>query len=232
VSNVFGYVPWGGRRASPAGSGLVLDALNSFQDAIYRLGFLNPAEITSVSWTTEAELFQFADEALKKIAYSSGVFLTVDSSITAVAGTAAYALPATHVFTVAATLMLGGGVLQLLRPTPVRDLWALDANWSTSTGTAARFSLDAGAVGTITLYPNPIAGGTLAQVCQEFPATLTPAASTVALPTPLQDYVSYAMLAGARGKESDAQMTDMAAHYQQRCALYEQVIDHLFGPGQ
>jgi hypothetical protein len=136
--NQWGRGPWGGREPGAAPSATALDTLASFNDVWYRLGFLGANEIASTSWATEAELFQFADEAAKKIAYASGVFMLVDTSITVVAATAVYAEPASHVFTVAATIILAGGALQLLRPTPVRDLWALDATWSTTTGNATR----------------------------------------------------------------------------------------------
>jgi hypothetical protein len=92
--------------------------------------------------------------------------------------------------------------------------------------------MDAGSVGTVTLYPNPLTGGTVTQVCQEFPAAIVLGASAVLLPTVLGDYFTYAMLAGARGKESEAAMPEMAGHFEQRMKLYEQVIEHLWGPGQ
>jgi hypothetical protein len=226
-ANRWGTGEWGA-SAPTAGSGQVLDAALSLTDAIYRLGFMSAQEVTSVSWVTAAELYQWADEAAKELAYAAGVFLTYDVSITTAEGEGSYALPATHVFTVAA--WLGS---RPLRITAVRDLWALDATWPTTAGNATRCSFDAGGVGTVTLYPNPVSGGdTLGQVCQELQATLAAGSSTIALPTVLQDYFTYAMLAGARGKESEAAMPEMAAHYAERLKLYERVIEHLWGPGQ
>jgi len=218
----------------PQGTGAGgLDVQQSLNDVAYRLGFanLNDLAMDAESWITVAELFQFADDAVKKLAYAHGVFLVLDVTITVTPGTAVYNLPATHVFTVLAWLVTVSGV-QLLRPTPVRSLWSLDANWPTTSGNAVRCSLDAGQVGTITLYPNPLTGGTLNQVCQEMPAAVAQGASALALPTVLVDFFSYAMLAGARGKESESAMPEMANHFKQRCDLYEQVIGHLWGPGQ
>jgi hypothetical protein len=206
----------------------MVDAAHCIADLWYRLGFLSQADIdASGTWVTSVELYQWADEAAKLIAYKSGVFLTFDASIAATSGTAVYELPATHVFTMAAWF----GTTQL-RLTPVRELWALDGTWPTTSGAPNRCSMDAGSVGTITLYPNPAAGGTVSQVCNEYPATIASASSTVALPTVLQDYLSYAMMAGARGKESDAAMPEMADHFAERCGLYEQIIEHLYGTGQ
>jgi hypothetical protein len=205
-----------------------LDVRNALLDAVYRLGLQDLTDlVASGCWVTVAELYQWADEAAKQLSYKAGVFVVNDSSITVVAGTAAYSLPATHVFTVAAWL----GTTPL-RVTPVRELWALDATWPASTGPASRVSIDAGCVGTITVYPKPTAGGTLSQVCQEFPSAIVEGSTTVALPRVLEDYFTYAMLAGARGKESDAAMPEMAKHFRERMGLYEQVMEHLWGPGQ
>ncbi len=212
----------------PQGGPGPLDIQASLNDAINRLGFANAGELNaSTSWISGAELYQFADDAAKRLAYESGLFLTYDASIVVSGGTPVYNLPNTHIFTLQA--WLGS---QQLRLTPVRDLFALDATWSAATGPSKRCSLDAGSVGTITLYPNPTSNGTLAQICQEFAATIQAGQTTINLPGVLQDYFTYAMLAGARGKESDHRMGEMAAHFQARCDLYEQVTDHLYGPGQ
>lgn len=211
----------------PQGGAQGLELQVSLNDVVYRLGLASGAELSAPNcWVGSGELFQYADDAAKRLAYLSGVFLAWDASITVIASTATYNLPASHVFTVAAWLGTTG-----LRITPVRDLWALDGNWPATTGPATRCSLDAGAVGILTLYPNPTAGGTLGQVCQEFPPTIQAGNSALALSPILQDYFSYAMLAGARGRESDYAQPEMAEHYRQRMALYEQIIHDLWGPG-
>jgi hypothetical protein len=221
-----------------ASANYTLDVSKSLADVAYRLGFASLSDLISdaEAYTNVAELYQFADDGAKKIAYESGVFQNYDTSVSVTPGTAVYALPATHVFTVLAVLIDGTtGAPQLLRPTAVRNLWALDANWPTTTGSPNRCSLDAGGVGTITLYPVPIAGsgGTLGQVCQEFPSPgISQGFTLVPLSVVLQDYFSYCMLAGARGKESEAAMPDMAAHFQSRCDLYGQIVEHLWGAGQ
>jgi len=220
-------IPQGPAGTGPPPTVSGLDVAASLADVIYRLGFQGLNDFGAEPWVSTDELYQFADEAAKKIAYQSGVFLTLDASITVTPGTAVYELPATHVYTLAAAL--GNAPLRI---TPVRDLWALDANWAATSGPSTRCSFDAGSVGTISLYPSPTAGGSLNQVCQEFPPQVQAGASAIALPTVLQDFLSYAMLAGARGKESEAAMPEMAAHFAERCALYEQIIEHLWGAGQ
>jgi hypothetical protein len=229
---LWGGTLWGQGLTGLIGNPLVLDVTNSLADVWYRLGFASASDLGPTSWVTPAELYQFADDASKKVAYGAGVLITVDTSITVTSGTASYSLPTAHVFTLLAALVPASGTPQLLRLTPVRDLWALDANWPTTMGNAQRASMDAAAVGYITLYPSPIAGGTLEQVCQEYAQTLTGGASTLPLPTVLEDWFSYEMLAGARGKESEAAMPEMAAHFQSRCDLYHQIATKYWGPGQ
>lgn len=233
-TNRWGTVEWGA-SAPNAGSGLTLDVANCLLDVIYRLGFAAANELTSTSWVTTAELYQFADDAEKKLSYEAGLFIVYDASVAVSAGTAVYNLPATHVFTLVAAVIDVSGI-HLLRASTVGELWALDATWEATNCAAGqaptRSSLDAGAVGTLTLYPIPSVDGTLGQICQEFPGTVEQGQSMLPLPTVLQDYFSYRMLAGARGKESDHAMPEMAAHFQQRCELYEQIGEHLWGPGQ
>lgn len=226
----WGTAPWGTSPASP-GNGLTLDVTLAFLDVIYRLGFTGLADVVSTAWVTRAELYQFGDDAAKGLSYSAGVFITYDGTVAIVGGTALYTLPAALVYVVAAALVYASDV-QLLRITSVGELWALDALWSTATGSPTRASLDAGGPGTATLYPQPLAAATLGLVCQEYPATVTAAASTLPLPSVMQDYFSYAMLAGARGKESDAAMPEMAGHARERMKLYEAIAQDLWGRGQ
>ena len=210
----------------------MIDVANSVADVWFRLGFLDYFELgTNDYWVTLTELYQFADDAAKKLAYEVGVFPVVDASITVAPGTALYTLPAAHVFTVLAWLAYAGLPIQFLRLSTVGQLFALDATWAATSGVPVRASLDAGSVGTITLYPNPIAAATLNQICQEFPAVAV-GTSTLALSPVMQDVFTYAILAGARGKESDMRTEEMANHFIQRVELYRQVADKLWGPGQ
>jgi hypothetical protein len=213
----------------------MVDALNSLNDAIYRLGFQSLADCAANGYVTPPELYQFADDAAKHLSYQVGIFTGLDTSMPVTAGVGVYSLPADHVFTLLAWVapQAGVGSIQLLRATPVGNLFALDNTWATTAGESKRYSLDAGSVGTITLYPVPITSGTLEQICQQFPGTVAAGASQLAaMPSVLQDYLTYAMLAGGRGKESDSALPEMAAHFGQRLNLYDQLIEHLWGPGQ
>lgn len=205
----------------------MIDTSLCVADVLYRLGFKDAADIALTgTWVTVTELYQWADEAAKLLAYRSGLFVTVDATITVVSGTATYALPASHVFTMAAWL-----ATNMLRITSVKDLRALDATWTATSGPATRASFDAAEVGKVVIYPNPTAGGTLTQLAEEMAADIAIGTPTVPLPTVLQDYFSLKMLAGARGKESEGAQLEMAEHYDMRCKMYETLIEHLYGEG-
>lgn len=216
----------------------MVDAANSVADAVYRLGFENFADSqASDSYVSNAELYQFADDAVKHLSVQVGIFIVLDASVPITAGIGVYNLPANNVFTILAwiTPQAGvGGSIAPLRATPVANLFALDNTWAATVGESNRYSLDAASVGTITIYPIPITSGLLGQLCQQFPAATVASGSSQisALPTVLQDYLTYAMLAGGRGKESEHRMPEMLNHFQQRLSLFDQLIDHLWGPGQ
>lgn len=216
----------------PQGSSAgVLDLGNSANDAVYRLGLQGQADLAAADWIGTAELLQFADDAVKALARRTGLFLVYDA-VAVTAGTALYTL-SSNVFTIFAVFIPAAGAVQIQRITSVRDLFALDATWSTTTGNSpTRVSFDAGGPQTATLYPVPVAGGTLGVVGQEYPSQIQVGATHLSLQAVLQDYFTYAMLAGALGKESEHAVPEMAAHYRQRMALYEQVVSHLWGAGR
>lgn len=231
MGSVFG-VPQFGQSPAPFVALPGCDVANCIQDVWFRLGFLNYADMAvDDRWVTLAELYRFGDDAAKRLSYMLGLFMSYDTSIAVLAGTAAYTLPAAHVFTVLAWMVYAGLPLQLLRPSTAGQLFALDANWPTTTGNPTRFSLDAGGPGSCTLYPAPVSPGTLAQVIQGFPADVVSGSSSLPVSPVLQDYFTYCLLAGARGKESDSALPEMAAHFRERVKLYEQVMEHLWGPG-
>ncbi len=223
----WGLTPWGGAPSVTVTPGQTLDVAAAVADTLYRLGFRDDTEIASTSWVNLDELFQWADDAVRLLAWKTRVFLTYDTSISVVGGTAQYSEPTRHVFTVAAWCDA-----QPLRITSAAELAALDGTWRATTGAPKRASFDAAGVGPVTLYPKPTVGATLAQVCQIPPAEVTATAARIGLPAAFQDYFAYAALAGARGKESEARMPEVAEHCRQRCAQYEQLMLWLYGEGQ
>jgi hypothetical protein len=206
----------------------LIDTTACVIDSWHRLGFQGAAEITNTTWVTLNELYQYATDAISLLARSTGVFLTYDASIAVSSPTSTYALPAGHVFTESA--WLAGGAQ--LRITPVADLFALDQAWSLTSGAPSRVSFDAAGPSNAVVYPIPNINGTLAQVMGSSPPTVTNAAPTVAAPSVLQDMVTYFILSGARGKESDSSMMEVAEHARDRVKMYLSIAQQYWGTGR
>ena len=207
--------PGGG---APAVTGV--DLANVITEILPALG---AAHLGDLDWCTEAELYDYADEAAKRLAHRVGVWVDRVAAQTLTAGIAS--VPTGHVDTIHVSYSN-----KSLRPASVRELSSLDATWSGTTGTPTRFSMDAGTPGTIVAYPSKT--GTVAVIYHRFQPAVAHGASTIPIATPVQDYFAYSMLAEARRKESDAAMPEMADHFQQRVDLYEQILTAYFGEAQ
>jgi len=228
----FGTTEFGSSPPAPYAPLPGCDVLNSVNDVWFRLGFQNYEDMAvDDRWVTLSELWQFADDVVKALSRSTGVFMTYDASIAVIAGQPSYALPASHVYTEGAWLLYAGMPLRLLRLSGVGQLFALDANWGTTVGDPTRLSLDAQDVETCILYPSPIGNATLAQIMEACPITVGPGSSALPLSPVLGDMFSYACLAGARSKESDSRDGEMAAHFAERVSMYRQIVEKLWGPG-
>lgn len=215
---------------------MACDVANCLNDLWHRLGFLSQADLNASTWLTAADLYQFADDAVSDLVHTTGLFKTFDSSVAIVNGTGSVPMPAGHVFTVFAWIDYGGGVIQILRLTNVEQLFALDAGWTGQASMPVRLSFDAGdlgvgGLGTATLYPSATSAGTLCQVIQQTPPAVQAGSSVLPVSPILADYFTYAMLAGALARESDHAKPEVAAHAEQRMALYEKAMGQYYGPG-
>lgn len=217
-------VAWDG--TSPAGYDLTLLS----NTLLSRLGAASWDDLT---WLTEEEVFSFFDEAAKRLATHCGAFVDRDASAQLVKNQAQYANPAGWVSTIHAS---AGVTPNRLRPASASDLTALDATWQTTPcGSAlpSRYSLDAGPLGTITVYPLPGQNGQpLAQIYHRFPPDLSPSQTLVPLSAPVADYFLYFALMRARGKESEGAMPEVAQHASARCQMYEQIFLSYYGRGE
>lgn len=141
------------------------------------------------------------------------------STVAAVAGTAAYALPARHIATIAAAL--DGSAL---RPATCAELSAENDTWESASGTPVRYVPDMEGREKFGLYPAPDAAGTVSLIHTQSPSAVDTQSPTVNAPAVMADYLAWAMLSQARGKESDAHMADVAAHAAERARMFEQVF--------
>lgn len=180
-----------------------------------------------VFWTL-TELYQWADEAAKRLARAAAVFIERDTSISLVSLTASYTLPSRHL-SVIYVAVNGVG----LNAANVRELQALSDTWEGDaclTGeTPARWATDFAGLETILLHPAPFDIANLQIVQHVFPVEITASAHTLEAPLVVGDYLACRMLAEARRKESDAQMPEIAAAFDQRSSLYEKAFQAYFG---
>ncbi len=175
---------------------------------------LNAASTADLVWWASQDLYNFADEALKRLARTAAVF-AADSSILAGAG---------EIANPAGTLVIVHAAANgaTLRPATVRELEALDANWTAATGTPKRWVQDLG-LGQMRLYPAPPAPVTLQRIHHAEPAKITTGATTLTAPVALDAYVLWSMIGSARAQEGESQMADVADHSRNRMELFEAV---------
>lgn len=208
--------------------GLVVAGVSIDQVISDILPALGATSLQDLDWATNTELYQWADEAIKRLSHRCGVFVVRDDvSTTLTIGLSQYQVPPGHIDTIHVTL---AGLS--LRATTVAELEALDGTWAETEGAVTRFTMDAIGVGFITLYMIPTAAGTLAWIFHQFPPAEITSGSIVDVPSPMADYTAYAMVGEARRKESDRAMPEVAEHCDQMMALMEEVACAYWGPGQ
>jgi hypothetical protein len=199
----------------------------SAQDLLNELYPLLGASSASdlVHWT-DAELLQWANDGLKRLARRTGVFVE-RGTVSVSSGTAAYTLPTRHLSSIHVSLDAAH-----LRPSTVAELEALSTTWITDSDTPDRYVQNQGTgVEAIRLYAEPDAGGTLAVVHHQYPAEVT-AAGSLPLPEPVADYLFFYGLGEARRKESDGAMPEVSELSDGLLALYEQVCQSYWGVAQ
>lgn len=211
------------------------------QPAIAQAGYINMAQVVSDMWAplnarseadaifwTQAELFTWIDEAMQLLARKVGAFIDYDQSLTTAANTGDYPLPASHIRTVQADV--NGTVL---RARNVQELEALDSAWpAAASDQPEAFVLDTQGLVRLTLYPSPSVAFEslpigLAMI--KLPATISLANAILSAPPVLQDYFTFAALAGARSKESNASMDEVAAWLRSITDLVVQAAEGIWG---
>ena len=189
------------------------------------------SESDAVFWT-EAELYQWADEATQELARLVGIFVERDTTISTANGARSYTLPTRHISSI--HVALGNKPLE---PASIPELEARDDTWKTGASAAAnadvkRWYGDGDGVEKIGLYKVPSAIATLAVIHHQFLATIDSGNPTLSAPSPLRDYLLWAVLAEARRKESDSTMPEVAAHADERVKLLRTVFQAYWGVSQ
>lgn len=184
---------------------------------------LNAASAADAVFWTETEMYEWFNEAARRLAGKCGAFVVRDTSLVSSVGIPSYTLPANHSATIQADL---GG--QVLRPRNVQELEALDASWPTTDGPPEAFLLDdAQGVFVLTLYPAPdvaSSGLPIGLAMRAIPPDVSAAGGFLAASRALRGYFTFYMLGEARAKEGRAQMPEISQWFRQLCGQYEQAI--------
>ena len=187
---------------------------------------LGPWADSELPWT-EADLIQWMDEALKRLAGLAAVFVIRAATTRTVAGFATYLLPTNHVATLHVSV---DGVP--LRPGNMAELEAREPTFRTISGTPDHWYQDLIGTATMDLTPVPtVAGKTLAIVYAAWPDALdvTKTQTMVAAPAPMKGYLALAVLKEAYGRESDMEMPDVSTHCKAQMDLFEQLWLSYYG---
>jgi hypothetical protein len=180
----------------------------------------------AIFWT-ESELYQYIDEAAKRLGRTFQVFTSYDQSLTAANGTRDYTLDPRHVSTQQADL--AGTVL---RPFTAHELDSLSSTWPTDSGTPKRFLEDTSGVFTLTLHPIPGAGDTgkaIGLVENKIPIDISVSAAILQAPQVMREYFTFYALSKAHAKEGRAQMQETGAFFKSLVELMETTIADYWG---
>lgn len=201
-----------------------------FRDILAELyAKLNATSAADLIHWTETELYEWLDEASKRLARVIGCFVERDASIAIVLSTPTYSLPARHLSTIHASIE---GVA--LNPNNVQEVEALDAAWVETEGATSSFLNDNLGAASIRLYPSPDATvtGSLAVIFHRYVAAINSGNYLLTAPAGIAEYFSWSALAEARRKQSDAAMPEVAEHFGKRIEWLESVLQGYYGNSQ
>lgn len=187
---------------------------------------LNAAGAADLTWWTETELFQYIDEAAKRLASRVGLFVERDATTIVLAnGTQEYSLPTRHLSTIHASAGPAAS-LAPITPATAHELEALDTTWETASGVVERYVHRLGP-DKVQVYKVPgaaQAGQVVAVIFHQYPADLSPTAFVLTAPSPFREYFTFAVLAEARKIEGDAAMPEVS----QQCEAWMNLLEKVF----
>lgn len=176
----------------------------------------------------EADLIQWIDEAVKRLARVAMMFVERNASITTAPGTATYSLPARHLATV--HVSYGSAAL---RPSTMLEMEARDPAFQATAGAPSHWYEQNLGMATVGVAKVPAASASLPVIMSAAPPDVDVAKSntTVEAPGPVSGYLAFSVLAAAYGRESETEQPDLAKHAAARMSLYEQLFTKYYGAG-
>lgn len=203
----------------------VINASVLVQDLWPPLNAISAAD--AVFWT-EGEMYQWFNEAGRRLSGRVGVYVVHDTSLSSLSTVRVYALPAAHNGTIQADL---AGLV--LKPRTVQEEEALDAAWLTTSGAPVAFLQDdAGGVTEISLAPAPdvaSAGQTIGLLMRSSLADVSAVGGFLIASPALSEYFTFYVLGEARAKEGRAQMPEISAWFRALCGQLEKVVSGYLG---
>lgn len=165
-------------------------------------GDLNALDMSDLVFWSEAELYDQAEEAARRLG-RAGLFVRRDP-IPTLAASPGYQLPAETLAIV--HVSIDGASL---RPINVQELEALDTAWRAGTaGTVSYWAADVSGVGSLYFYRAPAAPGSATVVRHAVPVTASGAQERASLV--FADALHFDVLAAARRRDGSGRMPDAA----------------------
>lgn len=196
------------------------------------IGSLNVASLAELTDWTEAELFQYAEEAFHDIGGRYLLIAAFDATTALVADQAIYPVPDQHIVTLYAA---ADGVR--LEAAGVAEMEALDDDWEEAASAAAPTRWIGNALGLafLRVYPPKNAAGILTLIFQmhppDMPVPATGEPLEIKMPAPIGDYLATKSLEAARRRQGDGQMLDAAQALNNLGTIYEKVMQAYWGSG-
>lgn len=208
-----------GPAVPPIDTGDVIDEL---------LPYLGAYQAANLNFWTEAELFAFADEGVKRLATAIGGFVEHDASTALVDGTASYSLPTRHLSTIHAS-----AANVSIYPTTRQGLDALDSDWTNTAGnTPTNFFQDNDSQIRVYPKPNSTTTGNVGVIHHQYPAAVDSGSPSVTAPAVFAEYLTWYTLSEARGKESDGAMPEVSKFFAGMVDLFESIAREYWGQAQ
>lgn len=190
---------------------------------------LHSDTIADLYFWSQADLIQWLDDAVKRLARKAGVFVERSTSALSSAGIATYSLPADCV-----AVLHQSYLTTPLRAAGMIELESRDPDYRTTPGTPDHWYEDQLGDYTIGFSPVPVNTG------DSMPIIYTALApnldvelinTLVTAPVPLAGYLAMSVLGEAYGREGEMEMADLAAHCKGRVAMYEAMMAEYYGSG-
>lgn len=191
---------------------------------------LNSDTAGNLTFWTSAQIYEWFDEAVKRLARGFGVFTEYDNTVLTVLGTGIYVMPARNLSVI--QLDVAGVVL---KADTTGGMESLDESWATTTGAAERYANSPGVDSvTICKVPDaPNAGLAIGVARQTYPTAVSSGAPQLSgVPSVLQDYWYFAALARIRTAETKAAMPEVGTWAAGVRDLLEGIVKQYWGRGQ